>query len=323
MTTANSFFISLKLLTVLVLVLVSACSPGDTVSIPSLENPNRVWGIQSNVRSLNLVQGDEFQIIVNPKDANGNILTLRDDDEVTYRSEFARAVRIDSVGKVSAEEITAGVRIFASIRSGGIFFTDTINVVVHSAPSTLESVEITSFGFPLDPMVTYKSYKWFDVTVKDNNGVKVNDLAYSARSLDETIITASPWAFFGKNAGKAKVVVDVHAFGQFLSDTIELKVIYPSSISVYLSSSSSAIDNVIAANGKLTFVNYFYPSAAIDIIFDPDNPAPISDVTGLSAYMSEMKTFVVPGVYKFSIVSAIGKGSLAKGAVFVRENPTF
>ncbi len=298
-------------------VALTACNSDHTVSIPPKQGADRVWAIESNVHAANLVVGDEVQLAIKSLDINGNPITP--ENAPTYTSDDSGIVSVDSAGKIRAIEKTPGIRIIASVKSAGVTLRDTIHVAVFDTPVNIASVKFTTYsGNPLSPIVTYKSYASFKVTIKDSDGFEVYDLSYSIKSLDKGILDADRFSLYGNRVGQTKVVVDVHGFGEHFTDTLDIKVLYPTQASILMF--GGAMSDIVAVGGTATFENYLYPSLAVDIVFDPTNPAVLAggDILNLEEYESATRTFTVPGVYRYT-----APGTNTSGVILVRENPTF
>ncbi len=297
--------------------LLSACNSQDSLSVPGQQDPDRMWSVESNALSLNMLVGETYQLSVTARDMNGNVINPK--GTISYRSELPNMVTVDSTGKVTAIQKYDGVRIFSSFTSESVTFTDTINVAVFSDPVSVESVEITTYGLPFNPVVYYKGYGWFSVTIKDNNGFTINGLVYSIKSLDKDVVNATPWYLYGTSAGKTRVAVEVNAFGRKFVDTVDVRVEYPVTASVGLSYTGA--DPVIAVNGSVTFDNYLFPQRDVQVIFDSNKPAPLllaGDTVNVLSYRTATVKFTAPGIYRYT-VPATNRSS----AVIVRENPTF
>lgn len=302
----------------------SACTSDDSVSVLQADSSKLFWALQANAKAVTVGLGGTQQLHTATLYASGD--TMPDAPRPTFQSLEPSKVTVDSNGVITGVALTSGVDVISSLTINGLTHADTTVVAVTTTTASLGSLKLTgSGGFPVDTILQINGYGFIDYAATDSLGNPLSGLAVSVRALDPNIIDAETTFLQGLVLGKTKIILSTLSYGRMLADTVEFRVLYANTATVYTSGESitgpmffSPSTVVVATGGTVTWSNYFYGQLPASVIFDNGGEHITGgNIPSMGYFESASRTFPVAGTYTYT--NTLNGGT---GTVIVRDQPS-
>lgn len=284
--------------------------------MPKLSAETTYRTLTSDIQALNIVVGDTQRIVATARSLVG--APLRAAPPATFRSDDPTKVQVNADGLVTAVQATDGVNIIATMTTGGVTHSDTTLVAATATRRTLKSFKLVwNDGQPAG-RVNVGNYRYVTYSAIDENDLTVTSLIVAYKSLDPHLVQEYSGSFVSLAIGKTKVLVSANVFGVQWADTVELASFYPLSATTYAGETFGNL-TIIGVNGTMTWWNFSYPAAPINITFTNDvDKIPGGSIASIASYELDSRSFPVAGTYNY-----VNTLTGAKGAVIVREQPQY
>jgi hypothetical protein len=301
---------------------VSACS-GDSPVALETDSATLYWALHTDIPAATVALGGTQQLTATPVYPSGGAIAGL--AAPSFRSADSSKVKVTTGGLVTGVALTPGTAIIASLTVNGVTNVDTTLVAV-----TATSAVVTDFVLDGSApyTVTSGSSKFIMPSVRDNHGVPLFGLAVKYRSLDTITAAIQPQTgaavLSGMLAGKVLVIATTTSYGVTVTDTIEYRVVNPTSITINCVGSATPFPGaptyfptgpyLIQTGGSINFSNASGAAQSITFTTGLAN-VPGGNIASLSPGPPVTRTFPTAGSYRF--VDAYGNAGLV-----VAQDPT-